>query len=562
MLSLAEDLDLPVEAVTETFAILAMRRVGKSNAAVVMAEEMHAAGLPFVVIDPKGDWWGLKADGDGSPGLPIVIFGGDHGDLPLEASAGKYLAQLIAEQRLSCVLDVSTMDRQDQITFLLDFATELLKVNRDPLHVICEEADDYIPQDKFANELRLVRAFSKLVRHGGFRGIGCTIITQRPALVSKNVLSQINTLIVLRITHAADQDTVKAWAKGHPLLDEILGSLRALPVGKGWVISPGFLDTTRAVRFRRRRTFDSGTTPRVGEARRTPTAWADVDLAGIRTTMADAIERAEADDPTFLHRRIATLEAELAHAHAASPEPIIERVEVPILDPSMADDLADVLDPFLAQTNRVLDALKAAAAQPSTNGWHAQTERHTAALPERQPVDLTPVTMTAGPGRADLAKVDRAILTVLAQHPGGRTRQQIAILSGYSPTSGSFDQGLARCRAAGYMTRDRLATITTEGEAALGDYDLLPIGDALLTWWLGKLSKAEGAALLEFVKAYATETLDKATLAERTGYSATSGSFDQALGKLRTLRLVDGWRAAPDFMRAIGRVLGPNPRHT
>ena len=51
-LHVAPGFSLPNEAVTETFAILAKRRAGKSNAAVVMAEEMYDNGLPWVAIDP------------------------------------------------------------------------------------------------------------------------------------------------------------------------------------------------------------------------------------------------------------------------------------------------------------------------------------------------------------------------------------------------------------------------------------------------------------------------------------------------------------------------------
>ena len=45
-LNVSPDLQLPADAVTQTFALLAVRRAGKSNAAAVMAEEMHDAGLP------------------------------------------------------------------------------------------------------------------------------------------------------------------------------------------------------------------------------------------------------------------------------------------------------------------------------------------------------------------------------------------------------------------------------------------------------------------------------------------------------------------------------------
>lgn len=104
MLHLSPDLAIPDGAVTQTFGILAVRGAGKSNTAAVMAEEMFAAKLPFVVIDPVGAWWGLRSSFDGKgPGLAIPIFGGQHGDVPLNRESGELLADLIVEKRLSCV---------------------------------------------------------------------------------------------------------------------------------------------------------------------------------------------------------------------------------------------------------------------------------------------------------------------------------------------------------------------------------------------------------------------------------------------------------------------------
>jgi DNA helicase HerA-like ATPase len=92
-LQLSNDLQLPVEAVTETFAILAKRGAGKTYIAAVMVEELLQAGLQVVVADPVGVWWGLRASADGQQeGLPIVIIGGEHGDVPLEVGAGEIIA--------------------------------------------------------------------------------------------------------------------------------------------------------------------------------------------------------------------------------------------------------------------------------------------------------------------------------------------------------------------------------------------------------------------------------------------------------------------------------------
>ena len=87
MLKLADNLSLPLEAVTQSIAILAKRRAGKSYTARRIAEELNRAKLQCVIVDPKGDWWGIRYAADGkNPGLPIIVLGREHGDLPLEVS--------------------------------------------------------------------------------------------------------------------------------------------------------------------------------------------------------------------------------------------------------------------------------------------------------------------------------------------------------------------------------------------------------------------------------------------------------------------------------------------
>jgi len=63
-LHLGDGFAMPATAVAETFAVLAVRGAGKTNAARVMAEEMFAARIPFVAVDPVGSWRGLRAGRD------------------------------------------------------------------------------------------------------------------------------------------------------------------------------------------------------------------------------------------------------------------------------------------------------------------------------------------------------------------------------------------------------------------------------------------------------------------------------------------------------------------
>jgi len=104
-LHLAKNLKLPLDAVTQTFAIFGKRGSGKTNGATVLVEEMLRANLNVVVLDPVDAWWGLKSSFDGkSAGLPIYVFGGPHADLPLESTAGTLIADLVVKERLPLVL--------------------------------------------------------------------------------------------------------------------------------------------------------------------------------------------------------------------------------------------------------------------------------------------------------------------------------------------------------------------------------------------------------------------------------------------------------------------------
>ena len=43
------------------------------------------------------DWYCLKSTADGKhEGIPVVVFGGDHADVPLEDSAGPFVGETVA----------------------------------------------------------------------------------------------------------------------------------------------------------------------------------------------------------------------------------------------------------------------------------------------------------------------------------------------------------------------------------------------------------------------------------------------------------------------------------
>ncbi len=587
-LRLGPGMGLPLDAVTETFAILAMRGAGKSNTAVVLAEEFYRAGIPWVCLDPKGDWWGIRSAPDGKrPGLSVPIIGGEHGDVPLDASSGHVVADLIVDQRLTAVIDVSEFSRAELTRFAADFAERLYRRNREPLHVFAEEADQIIPQRVMHDAARCVGAWSKLVRLGRTHGLGVTLISQRPAVLNKDVLTQISTLVPMRTTSPQDRKAIEAWVREHDAGADLMASLSSLDNGEGWVWSPHWLHVLQRIRFRRRRTFDSGATPTFGVGIRPAARAADVDLAALKVHLAAAIERAETNDPKALRRRVAELERELDKARA-SAEVVEVPVEVPV--PVVPDGVVAAvgeLGEWAAQFAGELDtritslatltasaparpaATPARAAKPpeeplsaprSPSKARSRTERRSGQPGGRtglgvggtrpQPQPSAPAPSAGGEG---LGRAERRILAVLAQFPAGRTKVQISLLSGYSIKSSSLGNALGALRSVGYATGDAKQTaITPAGQAALGgDWEPVPVGPELLEWWRegapddqgkARLGRAERAVLGVIADAW-PDPVSRDDVSDRSGYSATSSSLGNALGKLRSLALIEGDRS-------------------
>jgi uncharacterized protein len=73
----------------------------------------------------------------------------------------------------------------------------------------------------------------------------------------------------------------------------------------------------------------------------------------------------------------------------------------------------------------------------------------------------------------------------------------------------------------------------------LGSWQSLPTGAPLIQYWRGRLGKAERLILETLTEVY-PDALTKEEVAAETGYEANGGGFNNALGRLRTLELVQG----------------------
>jgi hypothetical protein len=579
-LRIATNVDLPTDVATEAIAILARRGRGKTYTAAVLAEEMYAAGQPFVVLDPTGAWWGLRASADGKkPGLPVTIIGGEHGDVPLESTAGKLLATFVVENPGAYVLDLNSLESNAaQDRFVTAFAERLYQAkasDRRPLTLIVDEADSFAPQRPLPGQQAMLGAFESIVRRGRIRGLGVVLITQRPAVLNKNVLTQAGLLILLGITSPQDRAAIDDWVKGHAEPEqrqEVLSSLARLDVGEGWLWWPTE-DVLERATIRQRRTFDSSSTPKTGEASE-PVAFAKVDLDALKESIADTIEKAKADDPALLKARIRELEAELRKRPTEKVvETVTERVEVPVLDDALAERLTaefatvrtaledrraliEAIERFGAVADRRPDLPRARATGRGAGGSARAEAAQRPDPPRRRESGRSAAPRTeVAEGDVKLGKGERTVLSVLAQWPDGRTYNELAFLAGYSAKASTLGVILSNLRKAGFVQPgNNPVLLTDEGLAAAGGAQPLPTGQALLDHWLRHPRMGEGGrkVLLALIDQY-PEDISHTELCELTDYSPAASTMGVILSKLRKLGLVEkgARRVAAEFMESI-----------
>lgn len=272
---------IPLEGVTKAYAINGIRESGKSSLGTVMAEEYCKAKQPWIAFDPAGNWWGLRAKPDGSPGgFPVVVFGGERGDLPLEKDAGPKIAEAITRENVFAVIDLKMTSKTMWRTLVRDIVRTLQEIQVEvPRMVFIEEAQEFIPQ-KPSHQLgaECKEIVERLVTLGGNWGYGATILGQRPASIEKSALSQCETVFAFATQGKHDRDAIADWMDSQQVDEaarEALKQLADLPTGECYVWSPRFLKTFARLRIRRRETFH----PR--DARRLGVQVKDVELAPV-----------------------------------------------------------------------------------------------------------------------------------------------------------------------------------------------------------------------------------------------------------------------------------------
>jgi hypothetical protein len=559
-LHISDDLSLPLDAATQTIAIVARKGAGKSYAAGKLAEELLEHDVQVVVMDTVGNWYGLRIGADGkSKGYDIPVLGGLRGDVPLTPESGALIADLVVDTGQSFILDLSQFSLSARKKFAHAFGEQLWKRKKGeadptPVHVVLEECQLIIPQFVGRDDARMVGIWEEIVRLGRNYGIGVTMITQRPQSVNKEVLTQTECLLVLQVNGVPERKALKEWIVHQGASVDLLNELPSLPVGTAYLWSPQWLRVFEKIRIAKKRTFDASATPKVGE-RRVKVELKPLDLVELRAKMEAVTKTAEANDPTALHRRIRELERDIRKG----PEPAKPVVkEVPIVTESDHRTLKELFEGTRADFDKAAAKLEALGSVFRELGTQVAKP---AQRPPAPPRSFTPPTRPARPqparfddGPVTIKKGAREMLAALAvRHPTPLTRAQIGTLAGLSSTSGTFSDYLSSLRRAGYIEeRGHQVVITDAGLAFLGpNRPRAPqTTDELVTLWRNRFKKGARAMLDKLVEQY-PRGLTREELGTAVEMSHSSGTFSDYLSSLRRAGLLDesdgAVRASPDL---------------
>lgn len=583
LLVLADGLELvAVEAAAQRLAWVGTSGSGKTYGCGRYVEQAHACNIPVLILDTVSLWPPIRLAADGKrPGLPFVIVGGDHADVPLELGRGAELARFLITQNASAVVDLSDYAPDERAPFVADLCERLLielkhQKKRRPRFVVYDEAQDLAPQIPAKGEARMLKAVSALIRKGRNHLCGTVLLTQRPADVSKTALNLCGNLFLGGMFAAHDRKAMRDWAGAKarsPLVEQQLKELPELQPGEFFFWSPSWMKRYQRVHVLPKWTFDgSSSTPLPSDAELGKVAPVDVQalralltpppaaapLEGVKARQGGQaktpveVSPEDASELAAVQRRNVELagrvhelekQAQVLQGQLWTHEAFAktQREQGQRLEAAVQSYFEAVrrVDPPPELAFRAMDIPVTRAEAPlqvsvmRRSGF--TTTRIAPSALSSSPTSsgaTTGATTTMGATEAYCQDVLEAIVAY-----GPLDRERLSLLSGKSRSSSTFASALRKLLGDGWVLEvDRRFAATEKGRRQ-AQHAPLPLGRALYDHYRAKLSPYDAETLDAVVQVRGG--LTRQELAERTGHSLTSSTFADSIRTLKNMGLCE-----------------------
>ncbi len=222
---------------------------GKSWTIRKICEEIFGK-VGLIILDPEGEYITLREK------YPFLIIGKD---IPLEVDSAEFLAEQVLKENISVIIDFSTTDILDQQEFTSKFINRFMALQtklKKAYVLVVEETDEFAPE-KGTYKSESLRSIINVAKKGRKRGIGLIVATQRPAFVSKFVISQCQNKIIGHTEWTGDLKVIKNFLQ---VSDEMITKISKLNQGI-FLFSGGFIDGDEFTKVGEVKTTHSGQTP-------------------------------------------------------------------------------------------------------------------------------------------------------------------------------------------------------------------------------------------------------------------------------------------------------------
>lgn len=229
---LGNNFGYPLDIAYEKIFIGGKTGSGKSYTAGVFMEELSRHGIQFVCFDA------LDAH-NGIPSLPNVERISPTEDESINIHKLVYNLQNSSN---SLIVNMVNMKLETQQDLVGEYCEALLSIDQigKPIMTFLEECQDFVPQigrpPSFAPIVRLCKL-------GRGKGLGATLISQRPAAIHKEALSQVSTYMVHNIINTRDLEALKlqlSFGTDKNTIKNIISSISYASPGEMVCFSPKY----------------------------------------------------------------------------------------------------------------------------------------------------------------------------------------------------------------------------------------------------------------------------------------------------------------------------------
>ena len=229
---LGTKIKLPLEILYQVMFISGKRGSGKSYTAAVLMEEFERLGLQFVCFDAL-DAHGYLNQLDGIERIEPQ---------PGDGINMKKLVSKLKVSPKSLIINLSQLPLDNQQQLVSDYCEAILDtdIGGKGLMTLFEECQDFVPQIGRPSSYASIVRLCKLGRASGY---GVSLISQRPAAVSKEALSQASVYCCHNIINTKDLDALKdqlSFGSDKESIKKILQGITYSKAGEAVMYSPEF----------------------------------------------------------------------------------------------------------------------------------------------------------------------------------------------------------------------------------------------------------------------------------------------------------------------------------